>query len=903
MNVFHRYTRQALRKNRSRTWVTIVGIILSVALFTAVTEGAYSGVNYLVKAAEYTVGRFHGCYQNITEQQATELSRDREITEKSAWQLVGWGEVGADNAFKPYLRVMSMDPTLPDLLSIRLTQGRLPEKAGELLLPEHLWSNGSVRHALGDTMELELGHRTLNGAELAANDSYTEGEALTDTTPHTYTVVGFYQRLDMTAEPFSCPGYTALTCQEQGYQTDEFFRVAHPSRFYSYMEGNDTKYPNTDWFSNSDLLNYYGATTFFSVNRLIYSFAVILLLLISFGSVSLIYNSFSISVAERTRQFGILKSIGATRKQIRDSVLYEALVLCAVGIPLGLLVGCLGIGITLYCLRDSFGFLMSDAAGAIQMRFVLNGWALLAAAGIGLVTAIISAWIPAKRAVRVSPVEAIRQTRDVKIQGREVRTSRLTEKLFGFSGMLAAKNFKRNRKRYRSTVVGLFLSVTLFISASSFCAYLTDAVDRLGGDSTLGVQLYYSEALPEGVTPEQRLGQLAAADGVESGFYTADSYAYLYFAKADMDPDYWKDTVIEGEGESRSATMYFLRDEDFRQLLRDNGLSEEDYFRTDVPQAVAWDALDTWRSTDGQYNKLYHYHLLNGSSLPITGTETNYQPMDGWFTEGDRITRDGTEYVLYYPEDYMDDYYIARSEEVAPDESRAQAVPVSEAVLTRSYTVGAILKEAPDFLRTGSSMYLLYPYSMYEAVTGQTPAAEAFWFRSSDHAASYESMGQILMELGNSRSDLQDLAADGESQRAMVTVVNVFSYGFIILISLISMTNVFNTISTSIALRRREFAMLRSVGLTQRGFARMMDYECIIYGARALLWGLPASVLVTYAIYRSVAQSIATQFYIPWYSVAIAVGSVFVVVFATMLYATRKIRSENPIEALKQENL
>lgn len=902
MNVFHRYTRQALRENRSRTWVTIVGIILSVALFTAVTEGAYSGVRYLIGAAEYTVGRFHGCYQNLTEQQATQLSRDeKEIMEQSAWQLVGWGQVGADNAYKPYLRIMSMDPDLPDLLSIRLTQGRLPEKAGEILLPEHLWSNGSVRHALGDTMELELGHRTLDGEELTADDPYTKGETLTDTTSHTYTVVGFYQRLDMTTEPFSCPGYTALTCQEQGYQTDEFFRVAHPSRFYSYMEGNAEKYPGLAWYSNSDLLNYYGATTFFSVNRMIYSFAVILLLMISFGSVSLIYNSFSISVAERTRQFGILKSIGATRKQIRDSVLYEALVLCAVGIPLGLLVGCLGIGITLYCLRDSFGFLMGESGNALQMHFVLNGWALLAAAGIGLVTAIISAWVPAKRAVRVSPVEAIRQTKDVKLRGREVRTSRLTEKLFGFSGMLAAKNFKRNRKRYRSTVVGLFLSVTLFISASSFCAYLTDAVDQLGGNSTLGVQLYYSEVLPEGVTPEQRLGQLAAADGVESGFYTADSYASLHFAKEDMDPDYWKDTGLEGD---RSAAMYFLRDEDFRQLLRDNGLSEEDYFRADAPQAVAWDMLDIWRSTEGsKYNKLYHYHLLNGSSLPITGTESSYQPMDGWFTTGDRITRDGTEYVLYYPEDYIDDYYTARSEGETPDESRAQAVPASEAVLTRSYTVGAILKKAPDFLGTGDYLYLLYPYSMYETVTGQAPAADAFWFRSSDHAASYESMGQILMELGNSRSDLEDLAANGESQRAMVTVVNVFSYGFIILISLISMTNVFNTISTSIALRRREFAMLRSVGLTQRGFARMMDYECIIYGARALLWGLPVSVLVTYGIYRSVAQSIAARFYIPWYSVAIAVGSVFVVVFATMLYATRKIRSENPIEALKQENL
>ena len=794
MNVFHRFTRQSLRKNRSRTWVTIVGIVLSVAMFTAVTEGAYSGVRYLVRTTEYTVGRFHGCYQNLTEQQATQLSRDeKEIAEMSAWQTVGWGNIGSQNEYKPYLRVMSMDPDLPELVSIRLAGGRLPEKAGEILLPEHLLSNGNVRYVLGDTMELELGHRTLGGEELTADDPYTKGETLTDTTPHTYTVVGFYQRLDMTTEPFSCPGYTALTCQEQGYQTDEFFRVAHPSRFYSYMEGNAEKYPGLAWYSNSTLLNYYGATRILSVNRLLYDFAAILLLLIFFGSVSLIYNAFSISVAERTRQFGILKSVGATKKQIRGSVLYEALVLCAVGIPLGLLVGCLGIGVTLYCLRGSFGFLPGgESGGAVEMRFVLNLWA----------------------------------------------------------------------------------------------------------------QLYYSEALPEDVTPEQRLGQLSAAHGVESGFYTADSYSTLSFAGEDMDPEYWSDTFRDGTGESRSVSFYFLQDGDFRQLLRENGLAEDDYFRAGSPRAVAWDALEIWRGDGGDHDKLYRYRLLNGNRLPITGTETNYQPMEGWFTEGERITRDGAEYVLYYPADYMDTYYEAREQGEAPDTGQAKAVPVEEAVNSGTYTVGAILKERPAFLNSDNGLVLLYPYSMYEAVTGQTrPYALSFWFRSGDHAAAYESMGRVLTELGLSRSDLQDLAADGESQRAMTTVVNVFSYGFIILISLIAMTNVFNTISTSIALRRREFGMLRSVGLTQGAFARMMDYECLIYGLRALLWGLPVSALVTYAIYRTMAKTISTGFYIPWYSVAIAVGSVFVVVFATMLYATRRIRRENPIDALKQENL
>ena len=119
------------------------------------------------------------------------------------------GQVGADNAYKPHLRVMSMDPDLPDLLSIRLTQGRLPEKAGGAPSAGASVVQRQRPPCAGDTMELELGHRTLGGEELTAYDPYTQGETLTDTMPHTYTVVGFYQRLDMTTEPFSCPGYTA----------------------------------------------------------------------------------------------------------------------------------------------------------------------------------------------------------------------------------------------------------------------------------------------------------------------------------------------------------------------------------------------------------------------------------------------------------------------------------------------------------------------------------------------------------------------------------------------------------------------------------------------------------------------------------------------------------------------
>lgn len=150
---------------------------------------------------------------------------------------------------------------------------------------------------------------------------------------------------------------------------------------------------------------------------------------------------------------------------------------------------------------------------------------------------------------------------------------------------------------------------------------------------------------------------------------------------------------------------------------------------------------------------------------------------------------------------------------------------------------------------------------------------------------------------------LNDYAEREEMDRNIVTIIQVFSYGFIVLISLVAAANVFNTITTNINLRRREFAMLKSVGMSNKGFHRMMNYECLLYGSRALLFGLPASAGVTWLIYRAVDGGYKTNYHLPWGAVGIAVLSVFLVVFATMMYAMSKIGRDNPIDALKNENL
>jgi len=205
----------------------------------------------------------------------------------------------------------------------------------------------------------------------------------------------------------------------------------------------------------------------------------------------------------------------------------------------------------------------------------------------------------------------------------------------------------------------------------------------------------------------------------------------------------------------------------------------------------------------------------------------------------------------------------------------------------------------------GVLISLLYPYSAINKVLGEDHevTTAAMYFNAKNHKTVYDDMVKTLSGMSLNYSRLIDYAEMAESDRAMITVLDVFSYGFIVLISLIAAANVFNTISTNIGLRRREFAMLKSIGMTQKMFNRMMNYECLLYGIKGLAYGIPVAIFVTWLIYRSILNGLKISFFIPWYSIVISVGSVFAVVFATMVYSMQKIRKDNLIDALKEENL
>lgn len=916
MNIFHAYTRKTLRLNKTRTLVTIIGIILSVALITAVAEGAFSGIVYMRRVTEARIGSFSALYEHMTDDEAADVAKDPEVAQTVSWGEVGYAEIESQNPDKPYLYLVSAGEDLQDLVPVQLTQGRMPQTGSEILLPEHLYTSGSVRYALGDTLTLSVGARTIDGYTLDQHNPYTEdAETIANAVEKTYTVVGYYERFDSLIEDYAAPGFTAITTGETANHQTVFFRLHHPSKTFDYMEAHPRNVNNRVCGSiNTDLLYYYGATSNSYVYAMMVGLVTVLIGLIMFGSIVLIYNSFSISVGERTKQFGLLKSIGATNKQIRGMVLYEALVLCVIAIPLGLIIGCVGIGVTLHALRGTFDAVMDsvmDVNGVVQMGIALNGWVLLFAAAVGLITAVISAWIPARRAARITAIDAIRQSNDVSIRSRQVKTSKLTYKLFGFSGMLASKNFKRNRKKYRATVVSLFLSVVLFISASSFCAYLGESVDSMTVDA--GYDLGYYRVGDEPGDPNPLYQKMMAADGVTGGTYVNLNSSDVY-ASEDVLTDTFKNEIYgSSDGEyyngashyyedhaqpssdgiyTAYAYIYFLRDEDFLNLLAENGLDKAAFYNADAPLALLYDHSTLIRHDDGG-NRWMDYETFRDDRFPFTVDYTERKEIEGYYYIGTE-TDPETEEIRYVYAPQEVDYESLQAEDY-------RYLSEAEALERHTMRIGAKLETAPYFVSSG--LCVIYPYSFGPSVLGSFGYETSYFFQSDDHAASYDSLLKILDAEGQASYRLDDYAASNEQSRAIITIVNVFSYGFIILISLIALANVFNTISTNISLRRREFAMLKSVGMTKDGFNRMMNFECLLYGFKGLLYGLPTSFVVTWLIYRAVNNGVRAVYHVPWYSVAIAIGSVFLVVFATMLYSMDKIKQDNPIDALKNENL
>lgn len=865
MSIFRKYTRESLKKNRTRTLVTIIGIILSMTLFTAVIEGANSGIVYFREMVKETEGSYHGFVSNLNQEQLEKLKNNSDIDKVAYLDDQGVAIFDSENPEKPYIRIASMSENLEKLVSVKLKQGRMPENENEIIIPDNILTNGGMSFSEGEEIELTLGTREADGEIINPDMAIRENveETLVNTVSKKYKIVGVYNRLSYELDSRESASYLALTVDNKTniYENvNALFTVKKLSDYDKVASKLKTDLGVDAVYSHRDLLGLYGVLGGSILADMIKAFAGFLIALIVVGSVSLIYNSFAISVSERTKQIGILKSVGATKKQIRACIRYEASVLSLIAIPIGIIIGCLGMGITLYFLRDNFSATSYEYAKT-QIKLVISPLGLLLAAIICYITTLIAAWIPARRAIKITPLDAIRQTTDIKVSPKQLKTSKLTLKLFGFEAMMAKKNFKRNKKKYHFTIISIAASIILFIVTSSFCSYADRAI--FSQFKTLHNDIYYHiwqdwdvKSLAEG---------LSKVDNVdEVGFiYENENYDFS------IDEDYLtKDCKklyksLNKSTSSFSVGLQFMDDEDFNELCKKYDIDSSEYYNENDIKALLKNDL-----TESLNSKNYSYNVI----------DKNLKNFDI------RILTDGLS-------DYSKDAEIIDSIAKAPEFKVGACVEVSDYVLYRQ-------------------MVLIYPYSMMDTVLeqklhGLSPVNEMIkniFIKAKDHKKANTNIEQYLISKGYSTTGLEDAKETIESELMLIGIVDVFSYGFIILMSLITVANIFNTISTSIMLRKKEIAMLKSVGMSESGVRKMLNYECINYGFKSLILGLPISVALSYVLYKISSMNNVFSYILPLRSIIIASISVFIVVFVSMLYSNSKIKKENTIDALKNEN-
>lgn len=869
MNVLNKVTRKTLIKDKVRTAVTIVGIMLSAAMFMAVMTSVTSVQGYILDAAKATDGSYYAWTMVDSAKERDEIVNDSEIKDSVVLQAQGYADIGSQNEYKPYLFIGGIKENYADMASINILEGRMAQNGGEIMLPKHLRDNGGVKYSIGDKITLNVGQRVWEGQALKQSDGYYEeytdekgdvypAETLTDLQERTYTVVGFYARAGW--EPYVAPGYTALTVydgehEECGYQV--FYQTDSMKNISQFVRKIDPDEERSQL--NKEYLRANGVGFGDGVNSMLYTMAAILSAIIMFGSISLIYNAFAISVSERTRQFGILKSIGATKKQMKHSVMYESMVLAVIGIPLGILAGILGMFITFKAIGGLFDMMLFTDAN-VKFTIHVKWWAALISAVICLITVLISAHIPAKRAARKPAIEAIKQSQDISVNGRSVKTWGITYKLFKFEGMLASKNFKRNKKRYRATVISLFLSIVLFISASGFCGYMSRGVSAAASQYNYDIYSRFRfDDDKNGLSFEQIRNIFTNTKGVTETLYSYNDCHETIMLDGNIVPeDSWKIFKEQSEGEEQeyetTVQYIFIEDAKYAEYLEENGLDTEKLMDAENPLAVVYCKAALYNGS-----KFYPVKLLKDSLKTI----------------------DVINYVY--------------------NEEKNESEPVK--VQT---AVGAYVDKVPmgvDENNYGIYVMLMYPYSAVKAVLGEDYVMPdtTFYMRSDNPTESYDAIIDSFEEAGVTGMSVRNMADEEKVTRAMITIIKVFSYGFIVLISLISLANVFNTISTNVGLRRREFAMLKSVGMTRKGFNRMMNYECLLYGIKGTVFGLPVAIFLNWLMSRSMDMGIEMGFMMPWSSIAIAVGSVFIVVFATMIYSMSKIKHDNTVETLRRE--
>lgn len=882
MKLLNKLTLKNLRLNKVRTIVTIVGIMLSAALITVVSGMALSGRQTMIDAQTAWSGNYDVALDIIDTAKIDKIRQNRNVENAFYKERLGFSKATvADNAEYGYAVTAISENAFDGCFKLKLEKGSFPTNSNEAVVTGAFKNTDGKDVKVGDKITLELGvlkgtdGKVLGESELLdLSPKRFKESKITDKKQKTYTITGIIENPNTRElnNPSSCFEIYTVSDEESPV---EAIRTKHMNKLYiaytpqsedNYLQNTadilgfkaddmsnvisdeispeDQQTSGVNGYSfNTVLLSMKGYGSSDATNTVIFSLAVIIIIIVMLASVFVIRNSFAISITEKTSMYGMLASVGATKRQIRRNVLFEGFILGLIGIPLGILLG-LGVNAILITILNS---VLGDMLSGATFVFVTPTIPIICAIVLSAVTIFLSSFFIALRASRIPPLVAIRGNKDIKVKNNKpYRTSKLTKKLFGVGGEIASKSLKRSRKKYRTTVISIVVSVAMFIAVSAFMDYGMTFTDHYYGNAdysymVVGIDSKQAQTIEKMPEIENYL-----TVGLQYGYVSADVPVN----------ECGENFLYDNADGTKSFSVEFLEFEHdtFVQICRELKLD---------------------------YNK------VKGGVLAYSKVTPDY----------DEDSRSYDEPVPLYGKDAPTKFIVYGNDE------EGNALKTGE--LKVSSVFDEIPKSADSVIGEGTIFgqgLIIGEQGVISSQVGKNGCAVTLYANTSDHTSLTNRIES--MEGADDSIYIVDYEENVRQFNAIMLIVGIFIYGFIGVISLIGLTNIFNTISTNMQLRSKEFASLKSIGMTKKEFNRMIRLESLMYGIKSLLIGIPLGVLGVFAIFSAFSiGSVPMSFVFPWKAILISIAVVFIVVWLIMKYSISKVNKQNIIETIRNDNI
>lgn len=851
MNILNKLSIKNLKLNKKRTISTVIGIVLSVSLICAVSCMGESFKATLVENAVNEYGYYHVKISDVSEDNLKDIKNNRDIKNIYETIDIGYAKLnGSQNKEKPYAHIYSMNNETFDNLKFKLIDGRFAKNSDELVISKHIFTNGKVNLKVGDTITLEIGKRMSEGCELNSNNPYIESDVMENTESNEelqlnltkdFKIVGIIERPNYKFENYGSAGYTVITTNMNEGHTDIYLSLKKPTEYKTsitellgannYNEvlkvpSEHLKYEN--WDINRELLRWEALAFSDSTVSMLYSVIAVVIFIIIFTSVFCIRNSFAISATEKIKMYGMLASCGATKKQIKKNVIFESMILGLIGIPLGIISGIFAVFVLLKIVNMILGeYLLSHVDGIV---FNVSIFPVIISIILGIITIYLSAISSARKSAKVSPIENLRNSNDVRIKSKKLKVPKVISKIFKTGGVLAYKNLKRSKKKYRTTVISLTVSVFIFIAMNAFITNMFDLTGHYFEDYDYNFEITSNL---NNISQEQ-IKKIVSYESVEEYFmlYEIGKHSSLTIKDLSKINQIDENELSENEKKYSSIQLMALDDSSFEKYCKKVGADYENAKGKGI-------LVDNYLYFDGKNKKeLRRYKYI----------------------EDDKITGEFKDTSLSIE--------VAKVTKIRP-----------YGIEKTYYGGGYLILDIDEFKNLGFELDIL-----------------------SIHSNNNENLKEYIKN-ENIDVEVYDLEAAVKEEKSMVLVIKIFLYGFIAVIALIGVTNIFNTITSNMELRQKEFAMLKSIGMTKKEFNRMINLETLFYGTKSLIYGTVLGLLGTFAIYKAFSVKIDSGMYVPINPIIISAICIFILVFIIMRYSIAKINKQNTIETIRKENI